>query len=144
VARELTGLHDSLVALGASDDPVEHLFALCREYVRYGREHPARYRVLVGRRFVDDWDRRGVTMERTGPLMAAVLAMVVEAIQACADAGGSESTDASFDALVLWFALHGLITVTQAVTSIPWPHGDVLFEACVRRAARLGPGEARC
>jgi AcrR family transcriptional regulator len=138
VAKELAGFRSLLVAAGeAATDPVDHLYALCRTYLAFGREHPARYRVLVGRRFVQDWDRRAVTMEQTAPLMADTIRLVVDAIQLCIDAGASSSADASFDALILWFSMHGLVTVPAAIPSIAWPSDDALLRDSVARAARL-------
>jgi AcrR family transcriptional regulator len=138
VARQLLEFRSLLVTHSeAATKPVEHLFALCRTYLRFGREHPARYRLLVGRRFVEDWNRRSLSMEQTGPLMAETLGLVVTAIQGCVDAGASGSTDASFDAMILWFAMHGLVTVPAAITSIAWPSDDALLHESVTRAARL-------
>lgn len=140
VAKEVGALNEAMAAASAGiDDPVERLFALCRAYYDYGRTYPARYRLLVGRRFVDEWEDQGRTMEETAPLMAAGIATVVDTLQACIDRGASASRDAYFDTVMLWFGLHGLITVPQAITSIDWPDRDRLFDACVTRGAQLAP-----
>ncbi len=138
VAEELTGLyHAILTAAGQGGEPVERFIRMCRSYVNYARTHPAGYRVLIGRRYLDDWEDRNLTMERTAPIMAAAITLFSDTIRACVDAGDSASTNAPFDTLVTWFALHGLVTVPAAITSLEWPDDDLLLEAAVSRAARL-------
>lgn len=140
VAREVEALLDRLTeAATSTDDPVERLFAMCRAYVDYGFQYPSRYRVVVGRRFLDAWETQNRVMEQSAPLLASALGLVVTAVQACIDAGASAGTDAFMDTVVLWFTLHGFITVPQAITTVPWPERDGLLEACVTRAARLQP-----
>ena len=137
-AREGARLGTVLAAAAASaTSPVERLFAICRAYVGYGRAHPARYRVLVGRHFLADWKAQTRAMELTSPVLAANLAIIIETVQDCIDTGASAGTDAFFDTAVLWFALHGLLTVTAAFTSIDWPEQEQLLIACITRAVRL-------
>lgn len=140
VARELSGLHQSLSEVAASsEEPRERLHALCRAYVERARAHPASYRILVGRRYMPDWDSQNLTMTATVPLMAATVGIVTDAIEACIENGSSTSADAYFDTLILWFAIHGLATIPPAITSIAWPDSDTLLAACVTRAAQLHP-----
>ncbi|HET9692414.1 MAG TPA: hypothetical protein VFP61_14785 [Acidimicrobiales bacterium] len=68
--------------------------------------------------------------------MAATIELVVTTIQQCIDAGAS-STDAWTTTAVLWFALHGLVTVPQAITSVGWPPFDHLLTECVTRSVGL-------
>jgi AcrR family transcriptional regulator len=138
VAEELTGLYQAIVtAAGQGEEPVEQFVRMCHSYVNYARTHPAGYRVLIGRRYLDDWEDRNLTMERTAPIMAAAITLFSDTIQACVDAGDSESTNAPFDTLITWFALHGVIAVPNAITSLEWPDDDLLLEAAVSRSARL-------
>lgn len=138
VGRELQVLYDLLLtAAKSTDDAVESLFAICGAYVRYGRAYPNRYRVLVGRRFLDVWEERDISMEQTAPLMAAAIRLVSDTIQRCIDTGASSGTDAYTDTLVLWFSLHGLVIVPWAIPSVPWPDEEALLTACVVRNAQL-------
>jgi AcrR family transcriptional regulator len=136
VAEQLAGLHNQLLA-AADADPVARLYALCHAYTSYARAHPARYRILVGRRFVEDWNTQDRVMDQTAPLMAAAIGLVSDTIQACIDTGASDSTDAHLDTTILWFALHGLVTVPQAITSLTWPDFDYLLAACITKAVGL-------
>jgi AcrR family transcriptional regulator len=138
VAEELTGLYQAIVAVaGQSEEPLERLLRMSHSYVNYARTHPAGYRVLIGRRYLDDWEDRNLTMERTAPIMAAAIALFSDAIQACVDAGDSESTNVPFDTFITWFSLHGIIAVPAAITSLEWPDDELLIEAAVSRSARL-------
>ncbi len=138
VAEQLAVLHDQLLAAAnAAAEPVARLYALCHAYTSYARAHPARYRILVGRRFVEDWDTQNRVMEQTAPLMAAAIGLVSDTIQACIDTGASTSTDAHLDTTILWFALHGLITIPQAITSLTWPDFDDLLATCITRTVGL-------
>lgn len=140
VANETGVLHQALLqAFAASSDPLTRLRNMVAAYVDYGLAHPARYRILVGRRFLDRWETEGIDMAETGPVLTASVALVAEAIQACIDTGATAGTDAYFDTIMLWFAIHGLITVTGAITSVEWPAMDQLVEGCISRAVRIVP-----
>ncbi len=140
VAREAGVLLDRLTeAARSTEEPGERLHAMCAAYVDFGRERPSRYRLLVGRRFLDEWGAEQLAMDESGPLLRETIGLVVWAVQACIDGGASSGTDALLDTAVLWFTLHGLITVPQAITSVPWPDGELLLHECVTRAARLHP-----
>jgi AcrR family transcriptional regulator len=140
IAREVEAFHDALATAGG-EAPVERLLNISRAYVRMARDHPARYRVLIGRRMIEDWDVRNLAMEHTAPMLAATMGIVAGAIQACIDVGAAAGPDAYLDTVVLWFTLHGLVAIPQAITSIEWPETDRLLRACVTRAAKLIPPE---
>ena len=141
VAEELSDLYQAIVTATAQNEaPVERLFRMCQSYVEYGRAHPARYHVLIGRRYLEDWHDRDLTMARTAPLMATAIDLFKVVIQECVNAGDSASTDVTLDTFILWFTLHGLITVPAAITSLDWPDHDRLLEASVRYATRLTRG----
>ncbi len=140
-ARETTVVYEALAAAaGSASDPVERLFAVCRAYLRYGAERPARYRMLIGRRSMDAWAVRDNVAADTATLLAATLELATDAIRACVDAGCSASADPYYDTLILWFSLDGLVSVRAAMVSIDWPAEERLLADCVRRAARLTAG----
>lgn len=140
VAREAAILLERLTAAARSTEaPGPRLRTMCRTYVDFGRERPARYRLLVGRRFLDVWETEDRAMDQSGPLLREAVGLVAWAVQECIDAGASSGTDALVDTAVLWFTLHGLITVPQAITSVPWPDGELLLQECTTRAAQLHP-----
>jgi len=137
-ARETALLYQALQAASDStSEPIERLLAICRAYVRYGTERPARYRILIGRRWMDAWEQRQYLSPDTNILMTAALGLATEAIAACAEAGCSTSRDPYYDTLILWFALDGLVSVRSAIASIDWPREETLLVDCVTRAAGL-------
>ena len=139
-ARETAVLHQRLTAATASPDasgPVDRLMAICRAYLHYGTERPARYHMLLGRRSMDSWQERDYNAPDTNALMRSSLALATQAIADCATAGVSASTDPAYDTLVLWFALDGLVNLTTAVASIDWPEREQLLTDCVTRTAKL-------
>ncbi len=136
-ARETAVLYESLLRADRGSDPAERLMAICRAYVRYGRERPARYKMLLGRRWMDTWEERDFVSPETNDLMRAALGVAARAIEECVEAGMSTSTDPAYDTLILWFALDGLVTVKQAIASIEWPEEERLLGDCVARAAKL-------
>ncbi|MFZ0384905.1 MAG: TetR-like C-terminal domain-containing protein [Solirubrobacteraceae bacterium] len=138
VSRELTCLHEALVAAIASEaDPVDKALAGARAYVTHGQAHPNRYRMIFERRCLDLWDREQRGMAQTAPLTAETFDVMVGTIQECIDAGRSASTDAFGDGVRVWLALHGLIALPQTITSFPWPDIDELLVSCVCRLARI-------
>ena len=135
-ARETAILHGALSAAaeGAGSDPATRLLAICSAYLDYGTSRPARYHMLLGRRWMDTWEERDYVSPETSVLMRASLGLATKAIQDCVDAGLSNSTDPAYDTLILWFSLDGLINVTAAIASIEWPDRDRMLADCVTRA----------
>lgn len=131
-ARESAAIHQAMVeAADSTQDPAERLVEVCRVYVRYGEEHPAAYQMLLGRRWMDTWAERDFVSPETNALTIASLRLVTELIQACVAAGRAVSADPSYTTFLLWFSLHGLITVRAAMASIEWPPLEKLLTDCV-------------
>lgn len=138
VAKEGEALLQGIFEAAASTaEPLERIYAMCRAYVDYGFKHPSRYGLVIGRRFLPVWDVEERVMEESGPVLSAGVDLVRDSVQACIDSGASAATDAFLTTAVLWFALHGFVTVTQAITSVEWPEREVLLTACVERALQL-------
>ncbi|MBB3086776.1 TetR/AcrR family transcriptional regulator [Geodermatophilus sabuli] len=87
-------------AVAGIDDPVERLVAGCRAYVTAGLAAPARYRAMF---------RQG---EVPGGRVA--FDVLTDAVAACQEAGRSASRDARGDAVLVWTALHGVVTLRAA------------------------------
>ncbi|MGY1633389.1 TetR/AcrR family transcriptional regulator [Geodermatophilus sp. SYSU D01186] len=87
------------------EDPVERLVAGCRAYVTAGLTAPARYRAMFQRQEV--------------PGGAGAFDVLVDAVTACQEAGRSASRDARGDALLIWTALHGVVTLRAAGAGAP-------------------------
>jgi len=126
----------------AGQDPTERLVAGCEAYVSYGLAHPARYGVLFS-------GHHGPPEEYCAPVPlgpdgrpvlefgAEAFAMLVRAIEDCAKAGMSHSTDAVADATAVWVALHGAVTLRTALPGYPWPEPDSFVRQFVLLLARI-------
>jgi AcrR family transcriptional regulator len=128
VSAAFDDLRDALADISPRDDPVEALLAGCRAYARFAVDRPTRYRVLFGR-------------TRSGPAPEAarldVFQVLVDAIAACVAAGRSDSTDPFADAVALWSAMHGAVSLRAAAPRFPWPPLDDSVDDLVRRLARV-------
>jgi AcrR family transcriptional regulator len=117
---------------GAADNPVDRLVAGCEEYVRYGLENPARYGVLFSGRWkaAVEYCRPVVIAPGLSPVLelgAEAFALLAGAIEECAKAGASASTDVLSDGTAVWVALHGTVTLRTALPGFPWPEPVTAF-----------------
>ncbi|MFE0191134.1 TetR/AcrR family transcriptional regulator [Streptomyces sp. NPDC059008] len=103
--RAVAGLFEEVSAVPTSEDPLADLYALAAAYRRWGREHSHLYSVLFGG--VQSFDPSGAvgTSDPVRPLLAAIERAVAESVLA---------GEATFIALSLWVALHGLVTLELA------------------------------
>jgi AcrR family transcriptional regulator len=148
-------LFDELTAAihGAVDsapaDPVEQLVVGCEAYVQWGLRNSARYSVL----FESRWAELGGAEEYCKPVAIApgwqpvpefgaeAFAQLVNAVDACVQAGGSSSTDVVGTATALWVALHGTVTLRTTLPRFPWPEpvGEFVRELVLPLAQVTSP-----
>jgi AcrR family transcriptional regulator len=112
----------------AGADPVEQLVGGCKQYVRFGLEHPARYGVL----FTERRDSLAGAADYCKPVVigpgqtvvefgAESFALLVESIKKCVKAGVSSSADVVADGTAVWVALHGTVVLRTTLPRFPWP-----------------------
>ena len=115
-------------ARDGQDDPVPALVAAGLAYVRFGWEHPARYRLMFA-------------AGGYAPDAVATFTLVSEAIAHCVRAGASASDDPHTDTWLLWAALHGVATLEKPARSDYLRLGPLdrpaMLETLIRRIARL-------
>jgi AcrR family transcriptional regulator len=112
-------------------DPVGRLEATCLAYASYGAGFPHRYAFLFrGQR---DQDEKLAVADKG----EAALQTLVDSIAACKEAGRSASADPYDDALAVWSALHGLITLRFSRPNFARLHRDELMRSTVHRLARI-------
>lgn len=126
----------------AGQDPAARLVAGCEAYVAFGLEHPARYGVLFSERRLGAQDYcKPVKLGSDGmPVLefgAESFALLVRAIEDCAKAGESASTDVVADATAVWVAMHGTVTLRTALPGFPWPDPDQFVREYVLSLARV-------
>ncbi|MFD7772028.1 TetR/AcrR family transcriptional regulator [Streptomyces sp. NPDC059787] len=121
VEEAIAHLHQTVTAaVTAHEDPVQGLLAGCAAYVEFGTSEPARYRVLFetppSKSDPDGADHSGLDAFQT----------LVDNLHACVHAGRSASTDPFADAVALWTALHGQVSLRAALPGFPWPPTDTV------------------
>lgn len=114
-----------------ADRPVDRLRALCAAYVRFGREHPGRYRILF------EASEPEASARQPASNGAAAFAGLTAALADCVADGSSASTDPALDATALWAALHGLVVLPRATPAFAWPATEALLDRIVTNLARL-------
>lgn len=116
-------------------NPVDRLRALCRAYADYGVAHPQQYAVMFGPLVKPATDEVAESIiEMPG---GEAFALLLNAIRACIDAGGSRSRNPYDDAIAVWVALHGYVGLHAGIPDIPWPPAGALLDTLVERLAQL-------
>jgi AcrR family transcriptional regulator len=125
-------------AYRAQDDPGLALIAGCKAYCRFGIRHPGHYRILfeVGR---PDLAHRRQDIQRLSSSSAQdVLQALIASIERCQQHGlVSSASDAAQVALLVWTALHGMVSLRLNRPSFPWPPLEPMIEQTVRRLVGL-------
>lgn len=121
-------------AAESATSPLATLVGRCAAYVHWGVEQPGSYRTLFGGRMPADL----VPGSAHGG-GAELLDSVVTALAAVADPDGPKATDTQRwqAGLLLWTALHGLVSVYNDHGDIPWPPlNDLLADLLSLHTAR--------
>lgn len=104
-------------AAARAGDPLDDLAARCSAYVRWGVEHPGEYRTIVG----------GAVPAELAPLSEpgpgeALLETVAQSLAAArADAAEATAEEHGRAGLLLWTALHGIVSLYNEHGKIDWP-----------------------
>lgn len=104
-------------AAASASDPLGELVGLCTAYVRWGVEHPGEYRTIVG----------GAVPAELAPLSdpgpgEALLETVARALAAVrSDAAQAAVEEDGRAGLLLWTALHGLLSLYNEHGDVDWP-----------------------
>lgn len=101
LAASFSELRATIAAAAASEDAPERvLVAACEAYVRFGWAHRTRFRLMFA-------------ADGFAPAAVDSFALVETALARCVDAGRSTSRDPHGDAILLWFALHGVAVLQK-------------------------------
>ncbi|MFE2374909.1 TetR/AcrR family transcriptional regulator [Streptomyces sp. NPDC059398] len=144
--QELARLMDE-AAQAAGPDPLADLTARCAAYVRWGVGQPGHYRTLFGGRMPADLVPGSAHSEGAEPLDAVADSLAAAAAPERREPTAERQAQAG---LMLWTALHGLVSLYNDHGTMPWPPLDDLITDVVglhtgRPAAEvaglLGPWE---
>lgn len=119
-------------AIEQTTEPLARLRAGCAAYLRFAAERPNRYRLLFERQ-----ELLGDAGYPVPPIRTESFAWLVQAVQACADAGISASTDPQLDSTAIWTALHGYATLRATLPAFPWPGHEALLDRIVHGLAAI-------
>jgi AcrR family transcriptional regulator len=111
-------------AAAGSTDPLQSLRLRGRAYVRFGVDHPGPYRILFMSKpaMAPDW----WTPERIQE--SASFMHLVEAVQACMEAGATAPRDPIQVSVAVWAGVHGVTSLLISKSALPWPDPDGLGE----------------
>lgn len=111
-------------AAQSAPDPLSDLVARCAAYVHWGVEQPGHYRTLFGGRMPADLVP--VSAHGAG---AELLGSVIDSLTAVTDPDRTQTTaQQQWQAgLMLWTAMHGLVSLYNDHGNISWPPLDALF-----------------
>jgi AcrR family transcriptional regulator len=142
VIAEAFGELAETLAGAAAAAPGDELRAVCRAYVRFGRERPGRYRVMFGRHRAAEGGAVNQLRSAGDLLGADAFSHLVRAVaqdhddghpQVHDDTRGDPAPDPAADAVAVWVALHGYVSLRDAVPAFPWPPEAALVETMVTR-----------
>jgi hypothetical protein len=128
VADSFARLDRALVsAIAGVEDPADALRACCSAYCGFGLEHPGHYQILFIAPLALDPDNRP-----EAPPGQRVFQRLVDAVQACIDAGRARPGDSFQIATNVWVALHGVVSLQiSRPHSLPWPPVTALIDAAL-------------
>jgi AcrR family transcriptional regulator len=114
------------------DDPLERLRKMGEVYVRFGVEHPEQYRILLmgkGEVTIEDFQEgRMPGVSTFGRLM--------DAIQACMDAGIFRRQDVFLVATGIWTLVHGITSMRITIPEFPFVGEQALLDHVLDTYAR--------
>ena len=129
---ELAELMDQAASFAA--DPLADLVARCAAYVHWGVEQPGSYRTLVGGRMPADLvplSAHGAGAQLLESVITSLAAVTEREVEADAEADGASDQLAAQRrwqaGLMLWTAMHGLISLYNDHGNLPWPPLDDLL-----------------
>lgn len=121
--QELAQLMDD-AARAAGPAPLADLTARCAAYVRWGVGQPGHYRTLFGGRMPADLVPGSAHGDGAEPLAAVVVSLAEAATPERAKPTADQRAQAG---LMLWTALHGLVSLYNDHGTMPWPPLDDLI-----------------
>ena len=126
--------YDELAELMDNTAPLATLVGRCAAYVHWGVDQPGPYRTLFGGRMPAD-----LVPGSAHGAGAELLSAVVTALAAVTDPDGTQAADTQRwqAGLLLWTALHGLVSLYNDHGKTPWPPlNDLLADLLGLHAGR--------
>lgn len=125
VAEQEFARFDARLGAIGETDPIARIRAGCRVYLDHARENPQLFRLMLQFRPVLNGAPDGEVLEAAALSWNTGAAAVQEAI----DAGLLRSTDAFSASLVIWVAVHGLVSLVLSGARFGVDEEERLFES---------------
>jgi AcrR family transcriptional regulator len=116
--------HAIAAAVEGISEPIQRIRARGRAYLRFGLDNPEHYRILMMSRPDETPDR--FSDERLAG--TAGIEVIAGELGAAIDAGDFPEQDPFEAACVLWFAIHGMVSLLISKPGFPFPPVEQLFE----------------
>jgi AcrR family transcriptional regulator len=129
-AFDLLHSRTSAATAGIEDHRVR-LTAIGREYIRFGLEHSAAYRVAF---MIEPMPRTEPQQERVKQAGHRAFSVLLDA---CRDALGADDEATHALAQSMWASVHGLVALLLAREEFPWVERDLLIETHLARICRI-------
>ena len=110
----------------------ERLYNIGREYVHFGLEHSAAYRVAFMIGPPKQTEKYKVRVMAAGHRAFGVL------LDACNAARGTDDAQTHALAQSKWASVHGLVALLLARDAFPWVDREMLIETHLRRVCTFG------
>jgi len=114
-------------AMDQIDDPVERLRAASLAYVRFALDHPEEYRVMMLDLSPSSMYEATLEEMATSPGFEAIVDTVRDGIER----GIFKPVDPMVAALMMWAAIHGLVSLRLVKGGLVLPDIEVLLESCL-------------
>jgi AcrR family transcriptional regulator len=121
-------------ALVGESEPAARFRAGCLAYCRFASEQPDAYRVMFGGAVL------GLADEAPDELPGLdTFDILVDGVVACIETGVARPADPLLVATRVWTALHGIVSLREAVPVFPWPPVPEMVEGMLVGLVGLSP-----
>lgn len=133
IADAFAELDAVLVAATTDVEASDHLAAACAAYLTFATTRPHRYRVMFARHRTGEAGSMNETRPTDELVGAAAFGRLVDAVARHPDTAGGSPLE---PAVALWVALHGYISLRDAVPAFPWPPEQAMLDDLIARILR--------
>lgn len=133
IADAFAELDAALVAAITDIETADQLTAACAAYLTFASTRPHRYRVMFARHRTGEAGNMNEIRPTEELVGAAAFGRLVDAVARHPDTAGASPLE---PAVALWVALHGYISLRDAVPAFPWPPEQAMLDDLIARILR--------
>ena len=133
VIEQAFGELETALAAAVATETGDELQVVCRAYLDFATARPHRYRVMFARH--RSGETGAVNQSRPAEELTGAGAFALLADAVARHRGHDEHATTRQNALALWVALHGYVSLRAAVPAFPWPDEDSMLDELIDRLA---------